>query len=130
MKNKLFIGLFIIIFFGTAYIQYKNTFPKKDVVRVSYVTVNQTVSYDEKKLSSPTRIQQGSTALKLLQSTHTVITKGEGKNAFVVSISGRVAQNEKREFWAFYVNGEQAVVGAGSYIMKNNDTIEWKIETY
>ncbi len=44
-------------------------------------------------------------------------------------IEGRAANSEK-EFWSFYVNGKQAETGAGSYILKNNDTIEWKIEAY
>ena len=41
-----------------------------------------------------------------------------------------MASSNDKEFWALYVNGKQAEVGAGTYIIKNNDTIEWRIETY
>ena len=59
-----------------------------------------------------------------------VMMKGEKEMAFVTSINDRLADDSKHEFWAFYVNGKQAEVGAGSYIVKQGDTIEWKIETY
>lgn len=51
-------------------------------------------------------------------------------SGFVTSINGREADDSQREFWAFYVNGEQAQVGAADYETKNDDQIEWKIETY
>lgn len=54
----------------------------------------------------------------------------QDKTGMVVSISGRKANNEKREFWSFYVNGVQANVGSADYITKNDDIIDWKIETY
>lgn len=129
-KKNIFIACFILIFFGTAFIQYKNTLPQKKVSSPLLILVNQSVSVADKKSLSPIRIKVGSTALQLLKSTHTVLTKGEKENAFVTSIDGKNASADEKEFWAFYVNGEQAQVGAGSYFMKNNDTIEWKIETY
>lgn len=70
------------------------------------------------------------TALKALKDVVAVQTNGEGINAFITSIDNRKADDAKKEFWAFYVNGKQAELGAGSYVIKNNDTIEWKIETY
>ena len=56
--------------------------------------------------------------------------RGEGKNAYVTGINGREADTKKKEYWAFYVNGKPATVGAGSYILKQADKIEWKIENY
>src|SRR5690349_21236488 len=75
-------------------------------------------------------VKKGTTALDLLKKTTKLETKGEGKDAFVTSINGKKANDEKHEFWAFYVNGKQAQVGAGSYILQNNDKITWKIENY
>lgn len=54
----------------------------------------------------------------------------QDKTGMVVSINGRKANNEKREFWSFYVNRVQANVGSADYITKNDDIIDWKIETY
>lgn len=52
------------------------------------------------------------------------------KSGLIDSINGRKADEKKREFWSFYVNGELANVGPKDYITKSSDLIEWKIETY
>ncbi|MBI3984267.1 DUF4430 domain-containing protein [Candidatus Microgenomates bacterium] len=75
-------------------------------------------------------VNSGETALAVLQRVATVVTSGEGANAFVTAINGRKADTSKREFWSFYVNGKQAEVGAGSYVLQSNDQIQWRIETY
>lgn len=75
-------------------------------------------------------INSGTTALELLQKDHSVVLEGEGESAFITSIDGRKTNRLIREFWAFYVNGKQSEVGAGSYKLQPNDKIEWKIETY
>ena len=72
----------------------------------------------------------GKTALEATESKANVITNGTGVNAFVTSIDGRIADAKKREFWEFLVNGSQAQVGAGSYIIQNHDEIQWKITNY
>lgn len=74
--------------------------------------------------------QGGKTALALLQASADVKISGEGEMAFVTSINGRRADEGAREYWSFWVNGEMAQVGAGSYMTKDGDLIEWKIATY
>lgn len=69
--------------------------------------------------------KEGVNALTLLRGKATV----EDEHGFVTSINGRKA-DESHEFWAFYVNGKQAEVGAGEYVTSDTDVIEWKIETY
>lgn len=71
--------------------------------------------------------RDGIDALTLLREKTAVEQDGTG---MVVSINGRKADNEKREFWGFYVNGEMAVVGSAGYQTKNDDIIDWKIENY
>jgi hypothetical protein len=74
---------------------------------------------------------EGKTALELLQANaKNVQVKGEGANAFVTGINGYTANDAKKEFWAFYVNGKTSDVGAGSYVTKAGDQIQWKIATY
>jgi hypothetical protein len=68
--------------------------------------------------------------LDLTKKIATVATSGEGANSYITSIDGKEAKSASKEFWAFYVNGKQAEVGAGSYQLKNGDKIEWKIEKY
>jgi hypothetical protein len=72
----------------------------------------------------------GKTALEATQSMIKVVTSGSGINAFVTSIDGREADANRREFWEFLINGSQSQVGAGSYIVQNNDQIQWKITNF
>ncbi len=72
----------------------------------------------------------GKSALEATESEAKVITNGTGTNAYIVSINGREADATKHEFWELDVNGSEAQVGAGSYIIQNNDEIQWKISNY
>lgn len=75
--------------------------------------------------------EAGSTALDLLIDLDPdVVVSGEGENGFVTGIGGREADDSANEFWAFYVNDEQAQVGAGSYETTDEDVITWKLETF
>jgi len=129
-KKNILIGGFLIIVFITALFQYKQSAPAKQNVEISTILVTQIISVDGEKTQAPVHVKGGITALQLLSSNHKVGTKGEKENAYITAVDGREALAGEKEFWAFYVNGKQAVVGAGSYFVKNNDTIEWKIETY
>ncbi len=128
-KSSLFAVLFVGIVGVTTYIQFMPQTPKKVVSPVS-IAVKQIVQVGEQKKNDSVSVRKQTTALTLLRTTHKISTQGEGVNAFISSIDERSADVNAHEFWAFYVNGKQATVGAGSYILKNNDTIEWKIETY
>lgn len=69
----------------------------------------------------------GKNALELLKATHNVETKEySGIGEFVTSIDG--VAPDANHFWALYVNGSQTQVGAGSYMTKNGEVIEWKLE--
>ncbi len=76
------------------------------------------------------QIDINQTALDLLKQTESPVTVGEKENAYVVGINGIKADQEKKEFWSFYVNDKLASVGAGSYKLKDRDKIERKIENY
>jgi len=70
---------------------------------------------------------EGETALALLKAAHQVETQSFGDlGEFVQSIDG--IQPGATHFWAFYVNGEKAQVGASSYQTKSGETITWKLE--
>lgn len=75
--------------------------------------------------------EQGRTALELLlEKDPSAQVQGEGENAFVTGIEGRVADEGAKEFWALYVDGELAQVGAGSLITEDGQQIVWKLETF
>lgn len=66
-------------------------------------------------------------ALTLLKENNTAEQNSAG---LVTTINGRTADDSKREYWAFSVNGEMAPVGPAQYVTKATDKIEWKIEHY
>ena len=70
----------------------------------------------------------GKTAAEVLKSFHTVETQEfPGVGEFVSRING-VPEDTSKYFWAFYVNGEMAQVGASQYVTKSTDFVEWKLE--
>ncbi|MCB7137268.1 DUF4430 domain-containing protein [Cellulosimicrobium marinum] len=74
--------------------------------------------------------EDGRTALDLLlEADPSAQVTGEGENAFVTAIDG-VEADPDSEFWALYVNGEMASVGAGSLDTTDEDEITWKLETF
>lgn len=91
------------------------------------LTVYQTVQGSN--LNRPSyQVKENTTALALLKTSHQVETKDFGSlGEMVVSVDGMTARVD--QFWAFYVNGKLANVGAGSYILKNSDKVEWKLNS-
>jgi hypothetical protein len=73
------------------------------------------------------RGEEGKNALTLLKEKTRV---KQGSSGLVISINARRAKEDKKEFWAFYINGKMAEVGPGNYQTKEGDIIEWKIEKY
>ncbi len=70
---------------------------------------------------------EGKTALELLKQKATVETKNyEGIGELVISINGIPSTSDN--YWIFYVNGEQAQVGAGDYVTKPTDRLSWRFE--
>jgi hypothetical protein len=71
--------------------------------------------------------EEGKKALTILKSSYQVETQTfAGAGEFVTAING--IKGDSKNFWAFYVNGKQAEVGAGQYTTKSSDLIEWKYE--
>jgi uncharacterized protein YxeA len=71
--------------------------------------------------------QEGKTALELLKQNAEVVTKDSAYGPYVDSINN-VQGGTDGKYWAFYVNGQMAQVGADAYQTKTGDKIEWKFE--
>lgn len=71
--------------------------------------------------------QEGKTALELLKQHASVITKDSSYGPYVDSVNG-VAGGTNGKYWAFYVNGTRASVGADAYVTHATDKIVWKFE--
>lgn len=70
---------------------------------------------------------EGQTALALLKAEADVVTKDSAYGPYVDTINGVVGGTDGK-YWAFYVNGQMAQVGADAYVTKAGDKIEWKFE--
>lgn len=68
--------------------------------------------------------QEGKNALEVLKSEFTVTTEETSFGEMVQSINGLAADDS--HYWALYVNGEMASVGAADIQTTPSDTIEWR----
>lgn len=128
MKNKqkpFFLVLVVIIIFGVFLIKTPKQITPPINNETQIITVSPTVNILADQFEYPGI--DGVDALTLLKQKTTVEQDASG---MVISISGRQADNNQREFWSFYINGQSAQVGPASYITKDNDIIIWKIEKY
>ena len=71
--------------------------------------------------------EEGKNALTVLKEK-TIIE--QSSSGLIVSINNRKADDKKKEYWSFYVNGKMAEVGPADYQTKKGDLIEWKIQKY
>jgi len=68
----------------------------------------------------------GQNALALLEKHAQVQLKHYSFGEEVIVINGAVGNGPK--YWTFYINGKESSVGASSYITKNTDKLEWKLQ--
>ena len=71
--------------------------------------------------------EPGKTAFDILDSLCEVITQTSDFGEFVTSIDNIAA--DATNYWAFFVNGDYATVGASSYQTQEGDIITWQLET-
>jgi len=127
--KKILISGFIILIICFGYFVYKNR-----LLSTKNLVVQEKISVYLKLLGQSDFIKQevvsNKTALDFTKEKAKISMKGDGTNAYIVGINGRLAEDSKKEFWSFYINGKMSEVGAGSYILKDGDKIEWKIGEY
>lgn len=133
-RNKwIFLIALLVVILPLPFFVYvsKGVVPKTENKQVRS-SINQIINFGDVKPTIRTNvdIKQEETALELLRKASQVVVKGEGEAAYVVGINGVMADDAKKEYWAFYVNGLLASVGAGSYKLVGGEQIEWKLEKY
>ena len=122
-KQAIVLSALIVILLGTIVVS--PSIIKKDSNTVQVSPTITSVSEVNKKFTY--KGKEGIDALNLLREETTIKQDNSG---LVISINGREADSSNREYWSFYVNGKMASVGPADYITKDDDLIEWKIETY
>jgi Domain of unknown function (DUF4430) len=69
--------------------------------------------------------EDGKTALEILKARARVRTSASRMGELVEEING--VNNGNGYYLIYYVNGAKAKAGAGNYVTKNGDRIEWKL---
>jgi hypothetical protein len=69
--------------------------------------------------------EEGKTALDILKARAQVRTSTSSLGELVEEING--TKSSESEHLLFFVNGEMSKVGAGGYVTKPSDRIEWKL---
>lgn len=132
--RKIFLGvLLLIIGLGTWRIyEAKTPPPAKPVIQeVKSGEVELKIAYEEDRAEqfSGVKIKEGVTALDVLQklgkeNNFEVTVEETSFGPFIKGIGKK--QGDKEHFWAFWVNGRMSEVGAGEYLIKFDDKIEFK----
>ena len=78
--------------------------------------------------ASETEGVEALTALSLLKAAETVVTEETEWGPSIKSING--TEIKGTDYWGFYVNGDYAQEGAGTYKPKVGDVLTFKYETY
>lgn len=72
--------------------------------------------------------EKSKTAFDLLKKNHTLETKDTSFGKQVIGIDNvKPAENQ---YWAFYVDGKLAPVGADAYNCTGEEKVEWKLEGF
>lgn len=74
-------------------------------------------------------VKEGESVLDIISRTKKVEIKEYSFGKLVESIEG-IKNGTNDKYWLFYVNGEEAKVGASDYKLKPTDKVEWKFKTY
>lgn len=53
-------------------------------------------------------------------------SKDYGEMGVLVSKIGNKANGQEQKYWQFYVNGQQPMISADKFTLKNGDQIEWR----
>jgi hypothetical protein len=133
-KSKKLISLIVLLAvaalaaFGIWYFNYGSSSNTETVTTNQPEQVESLVTVSEDGKTVSYEGVEGENALSLLKNYTNVETEEfTGIGEYVVSING-VQADSNSNFWAFYVDDAQAQVGAGDYITKAGEKIEWRLE--
>jgi hypothetical protein len=79
---------------------------------------------DEDAWEQRVEVEEGTTLLELMQELYDI----EEEGGMITSIEGAAQDESRNAFWTFEVNDEQSSVGAGEYVLQNNDQIDWELD--
>lgn len=120
LLKVLLILLLIVVLGYFIFTKVDNRKTKDDIIQVQ----TSEITIDTSKFTGKTALQATEASVEEIK------TEGSGINAYITSLNGRAADSKKNEFWELTINGKPSEVGAGSYIIKAEDKIIWKITNF
>jgi len=100
------------------------------------VVANLKVKLEVSGKTYQTEVKPGATAYNLMkkleasQGLKFSAKEYSGLGAMIEEINGVKNDLKANKFWIFYLNGQSSTVGVSGYVLKNNDVINWKYESY
>lgn len=127
-KNKLLITLIaVVIVFGLA-LGAAALYKSKQNPTTSSQRSPELVASETGRTEISYSATPGISALQQLRSeAEDVVVLESEYGQLIDSIEGHKGGADGK-YWSFYVNGEMAQVGAGDYVQKKGDVIEWKFQ--
>lgn len=113
----LIVAAIVVVAGGSAGLLSRDDNSKSQTPAVSSSTATTEISY---------KGEDGKDALTLLKQHAQVVTKSSSLGDYVTSINGNDGGGTK--YWTFYVNGQESQVGAGAYVTKTSDNLQWKLQ--
>ena len=141
-KNKTIIALLLIaaVIVVAIYISIQSWLPLKlqnnSTPPAPEILVEQEISLSLRAGDNiyQTKVKPGTTVYDLMselraaQGLSFIATEYPGMGPLIEEINGVKNDIKTNKFWFYYVNGQSANEGVTSYVLKNNDVIEWKYE--
>jgi hypothetical protein len=128
-KTVLLVIVVFLLLIGSAFVFSVNN-PSKIVNDPTPTIVSEKVPSEIKNTQNEKVTYEGKDGIDALTLLKNIASVEQDSSGLVTGINGRNAENKKKEYWGFYINGKMSEVGPAEYQTKNEDKLEWKIETY
>lgn len=133
MKKLLVLFLTIGFLFGCSNDQtneqsepIKSNETTEQVITVIVSTNNGEKIVEEKEIEITANEEQS--VMEIMEENFEIETQFDG--AFISTINGVAASEEEKTSWFYSVNGEEAMVGAKEYKVKENDEIQFDLHSW
>lgn len=98
--------------------------PSSDDEKMISVVV--TIDADGKSQTQELQVEEGDSVMDVMEDHYDI----EEDGGLITAIDGVSQDTSKNLYWFYDINGEMAEVGAEKTIVKEGDTIEFRLETF
>ncbi|MBU1131077.1 DUF4430 domain-containing protein [Patescibacteria group bacterium] len=106
--------------------------PEQEVGEDQTLKINYSLQFSDSEMIEfqNIAIQKNETALDVLQKLASandiaLETKDYQDLGIMITKIGEMENGQNNKYWQFFVNGEYAPVGAGQYLLKGGENVEW-----